>query len=175
VAAARSARTVGAGGGCCGAVSGPGGRLGAAWAQRAEVTGAAVPPARAAGVNLPGLVIDVDASIVVCHSEKEQAAATFKASFGYHPILAFLDNSGEFLAGLPRPCTDVFAGGGAGGARTHDRRIMRGPRNAGTAVYLRFYWQRTVQKWPWRAPPAPVRIEIDVERTLRGVEAADAR
>jgi hypothetical protein len=48
-------------------------------------------------------VIDVDASIVICHSEKESAAATFKSTFGYHPILAFLDNSGEFLAGLLRP------------------------------------------------------------------------
>jgi hypothetical protein len=74
-----------------------------AWAQRAEVTGSPAPQAVAAGQALPGLVLDVDASIVVCHSEKEQAAATFKHSFGYHPILAFLDNSGEFLAGLLRP------------------------------------------------------------------------
>jgi Transposase DDE domain group 1 len=73
------------------------------WAQRSEVTGAAVPAAAAAGVELSGLVLDVDASIVECHSEKESAAATFKSSFGYHPILAFLDNSGEFLAGLLRP------------------------------------------------------------------------
>ena len=73
------------------------------WAQRAEATGTAVPAASAAGQVLPGLVIDVDASIVVCHSEKEQAAATFKSTFGYHPLLAFLDNSGEFLAGLLRP------------------------------------------------------------------------
>ena len=74
-----------------------------AWTQRAEVTGSAVPAASVAGVDLPELVIDVDASIVVCHSEKEQAAATFKHTFGYHPILAFCDNSGEFLAGLLRP------------------------------------------------------------------------
>ena len=73
------------------------------WAQRAEATDAAVPAARAAGVDLPGLVLDVDASIVVCHSEKEEAAPTFKHTFGYHPLLAFLDNSGEFLAGLLRP------------------------------------------------------------------------
>ena len=73
------------------------------WAQRAEACGAAAPAARAAGVDLPGLVIDVDATIVICHSEKESAAATFKSTFGYHPILAFLDNSGEFLAGLLRP------------------------------------------------------------------------
>jgi hypothetical protein len=73
------------------------------WAQRAEVCGVAVPAAKAAGVDLPGLVIDVDASVVVCHSEKESAAPTFKSTFGYHPILVFLDNSGEFLAGLLRP------------------------------------------------------------------------
>jgi hypothetical protein len=74
-----------------------------AWAQRAETCGAPVPAARAAGLVLPGLVIDIDATIVICHSEKESAAATFKATFGYHPILAFCDNSGEFLAGLLRP------------------------------------------------------------------------
>jgi hypothetical protein len=74
-----------------------------AWAQRAEMCGAVVPAARAAGRVLPGLVIDLDATIVICHSEKESAAATFKSTFGYHPILAFLDNSGEFLAGLLRP------------------------------------------------------------------------
>jgi len=73
------------------------------WAQRAETTGAAFPPARAAGQELPGLVLDVDATIVICHSEKESAAATFKHTFGYHPILVFCDNTGEFLAGLLRP------------------------------------------------------------------------
>src|SRR3954465_10398724 len=68
------------------------------WAQRAELSGEPFPPARAAGRELPGLVIDLDASIVVCHSEKEQAAATFKKTFGYHPLMAFCDNTGEFLA-----------------------------------------------------------------------------
>jgi hypothetical protein len=68
------------------------------WGQRAELTGEPFPAARAAGRDLPGLVIDLDASIVVCHSEKEQAAATFKKTFGYHPLLAFCDNTGEFLA-----------------------------------------------------------------------------
>jgi hypothetical protein len=47
-------------------------------------------------------VIDLDASIVVFHSEKEQAAATFKKTFGYHPLLAFCDNTGEFLAAALR-------------------------------------------------------------------------
>jgi hypothetical protein len=68
------------------------------WAQRAERSGQPFPPAKAAGRILPSLVIDLDASIVVCHSEKELAASTFKKTFGYHPMLAFCDNTGEFLA-----------------------------------------------------------------------------
>lgn len=73
-----------------------------AWAQAAE-TGRAIPAARAAGRDIPGLVIDIDASVVICHSEKEQAAPTFKHSFGYHPIFGFLDNTNEALAGILRP------------------------------------------------------------------------
>ena len=53
------------------------------WAQRAERSGRRFPPAYAAGRELPGLVIDLDASVVVCHSEKEHAAPTFKKTFGY--------------------------------------------------------------------------------------------
>lgn len=53
-----------------------------------------------------GLVLDVDATISVAHSEKENAAATWKRSFGFHPLLVFLDrpeiSGGEALAGLLR-------------------------------------------------------------------------
>jgi hypothetical protein len=73
-----------------------------AWAQATE-TGRPIPAARAAGRDIPGLVIDLDASVVICHSEKEQAAPTFKHSFGYHPIFGFLDNTNEALAGILRP------------------------------------------------------------------------
>ena len=73
------------------------------WAQHAEIhDGRALPPARVAGRELSVLVIDLDASIVVCHSEKQHAAPTFKGTFGYHPMLAYLDNTGEFLAGRLR-------------------------------------------------------------------------
>jgi hypothetical protein len=49
------------------------------------------------------LVLDLDASIVICHSEKESAAPTWKRSFGYHPLFCFLDATGEALSGLLRP------------------------------------------------------------------------
>ncbi|SFO50864.1 Transposase DDE domain group 1 [Pseudonocardia ammonioxydans] len=73
------------------------------WAQHAETHGHAFPASRVAGRDLgETLVIDLDATIVIAHSEKEQAAPTFKGSFGYHPMLAFCDNTGEFLAGRLR-------------------------------------------------------------------------
>ena len=73
-----------------------------AWAQREE-GGRPLPAAVAGGRVLPGLVVDVDATLVTAHSEKEQARSTFKGGFGFHPILAYLDNTGEALAGLLRP------------------------------------------------------------------------
>jgi Transposase DDE domain group 1 len=73
-----------------------------AWAQAAETRGG-IPPARAGGRDIPGVVIDLDASLVITHSEKEHAAATFKHSFGYHPLFAFCDNTGEALAAILRP------------------------------------------------------------------------
>ncbi|GGJ68686.1 hypothetical protein GCM10012282_77100 [Streptomyces lacrimifluminis] len=79
------------------------------WLQAAETT-AGIPAARAGGRDLPGLVLDLDATLVTSHSEKEQAAATYKRGFGYHPLLCFLDNTGEALAGVLRP--------GNGGANT---------------------------------------------------------
>lgn len=53
------------------------------------------------------LVIDIDATLVTAHSEKEQAAPTYKRGFGFHPLCAFVDHgpggTGEALAMLLRP------------------------------------------------------------------------
>jgi hypothetical protein len=53
------------------------------------------------------LVIDLDATLVTSHSEKEHAAPTFKRGYGFHPLCAFLDHgadgTGEPLAILLRP------------------------------------------------------------------------
>jgi hypothetical protein len=73
-----------------------------AWWARAEATGVMLPPARAAGRDLDYVVIDLDATLVEVHSEKEQASAHFKGGFGYHPLLAFLDNTNEALAAVLR-------------------------------------------------------------------------
>ena len=41
------------------------------------------------------LVIDIDATLVTSHSEKEQAAPTYKRGFGHHPLCSFLDHGSE--------------------------------------------------------------------------------
>lgn len=72
------------------------------WLQRKDA-GRGLRSASAGGRVLPGLVLDLDASLIDVHSDKEFAAATFKGGFGYHPLLCWLDNTGEALAGRLRP------------------------------------------------------------------------
>ncbi len=73
-----------------------------AWLARAEVTGRVLPPSRAAGRDLDYVVVDIDATLVDVHSDKELASANFKSGYGFHPILAFCDNTNEALAGILR-------------------------------------------------------------------------
>jgi len=52
----------------------------------------------------PGFyVVDIDATLVTSHSEKQGAAPNYKRGYGFHPLVAFLDATGEALAGLLRP------------------------------------------------------------------------
>ncbi|HWU06984.1 MAG TPA: IS1380 family transposase [Streptomyces sp.] len=73
-----------------------------AWLQASE-TRCGIPAAKAGGRELPGLVLDIDATLITCHSEKEAAAPTYKGSFGFHPLLCFMANTGEAMAGRLRP------------------------------------------------------------------------
>jgi hypothetical protein len=53
------------------------------------------------------LVVDVDATLLTAHSDKEGAAPTFKRGYGHHPLWAFVDHgpdgTGEPLSVLLRP------------------------------------------------------------------------
>jgi hypothetical protein len=57
----------------------------------------------AAGARPPTITLDFDATLVTAHSEKEEAAPTYKRGFGFHPLLCYLDETGEALAGRLRP------------------------------------------------------------------------
>jgi hypothetical protein len=70
----------------------------------------------AAGMDPGFYVIDIDATFVTSHSDKEQAAPTYKHGFGFYPLLAYLDRTGEPLAALLRP-----GNAGSGTAADHTR------------------------------------------------------
>ena len=70
----------------------------------AAATAAGFPWLAIAGKILTGwLVIDMDATLITAHSDKEDAAPTFKKGFGFHPLGAWLANTSELLAMLLRP------------------------------------------------------------------------
>ena len=49
------------------------------------------------------LTIDVDATLITAHSEKENAAGNYKGGYGFHPLQAYADETREALGGLLRP------------------------------------------------------------------------
>ncbi len=49
------------------------------------------------------LTVDVDATLITAHSEKENAAGNYKGGYGFHPLQAYLDETREALGGLLRP------------------------------------------------------------------------
>jgi hypothetical protein len=73
----------------------------AVWARRRPLGG--VPGSRAGGQ----VVLDIDATLVTAHSEKENAQPTYKRGFGFSPMCAFVDHgehgTGETLVVNLRP------------------------------------------------------------------------
>jgi hypothetical protein len=51
------------------------------------------------------ITLDCDATLVTAHSEKVGAAGNFKGGFGFHPMVCYLDESGEALAGILGACS----------------------------------------------------------------------
>ena len=49
------------------------------------------------------IVVDIDATIVTCRSDKQDAAGTWKRSFGFHPLVAMDIERREVLAQMVRP------------------------------------------------------------------------
>jgi hypothetical protein len=109
---------------------------GATAALRAINTAGAAARARAwelAGAHAPDhdidagqpLIIDVDATLLTAHSDKEGAAPTFKRGFGHHPLWAFCDHG---AAGTGEPLSVLLRLGNAGSNTAADHIIV--PREA---------------------------------------------
>jgi hypothetical protein len=54
------------------------------------------------GVGPDRATTDLDATLIGAHSEKQGAAGNFKGGFGFHPMLAYFDESYEAAAGMLR-------------------------------------------------------------------------
>lgn len=77
-------------------------------AARAEVRERVWRLAGSAAPDAEGqMTVDLDGVLVLAHSDKQDAAPTWKRSYGHHPLVAFVDHgsdgSGERVAALLRP------------------------------------------------------------------------
>lgn len=61
--------------------------------------------------------LDLDATVVIAHSDKEQAAPTWKKTFGFHPMTAFIDHGGP---GTGEAAALVLRRGNAGSNTAED-------------------------------------------------------
>jgi hypothetical protein len=91
----------------------------AVWSRRRPLAGA--PGTRTGGQ----VIVDLDATLVGAHSEKENAEPTYKRGFGFHPMCAFVDHgahgTGETLGIDLRPGEGI----GLGQRRSHRRPRQR--------------------------------------------------
>jgi hypothetical protein len=109
-----------------------------------------------AGEHAPGtggglIPVDLDATIVIAHSEKESAAPTWKHTFGFHPMTAFIDHG---HGGTGEAAAIVLRRGNAGSntaedhitagrlalnqipARLHKQVLIRTDSGGGTHAFL---------------------------------------
>ena len=116
-----------------------------------------------AGENAPGadgglVTVDLDATIVIAHSEKEQAAPTWKKTFGFHPMTAWADHG---PGGNGEPLAIVLRAGNAGSntaadhieaarlalaqlpARVRGRVLVRADSGGGTHEFLQWLTARS--------------------------------
>jgi hypothetical protein len=49
------------------------------------------------------LTIDIDATLITAHSDKEAAAGNYKGGYGFHPLHAYADQTREALGAILRP------------------------------------------------------------------------
>jgi hypothetical protein len=65
------------------------------------------------------LVIDIDATLITAHSDKDGTAGTYKGGFGFHPLLAYLDCPDTDAGGMPLAGALRPGNAGANDARDH--------------------------------------------------------
>ena len=56
-----------------------------------------------AGARPETITLNIDATLLTAHSEKQLAAGNYKHGYGFHPLCCYLDETGEALAAVLRP------------------------------------------------------------------------
>ncbi|MDP8909182.1 MAG: IS1380 family transposase [Chloroflexota bacterium] len=56
-----------------------------------------------AGARPETITLNIDATLVSAHADKQRAAGTYKHGYGFHPLCCYLNETGETLAALLRP------------------------------------------------------------------------
>lgn len=84
-----------------------------------QLAGEASPARRATPAD--PLVVDLDATLVTAHSDKELARPTFKKGYGFHPLCAFADHGPD---GTGEPLTILLRPGNAGSNTASDHRAV---------------------------------------------------
>ena len=56
-----------------------------------------------AGARPASITLNIDATLLTAHSDKQLAAGTYKRGYGFHPLCCYLDETGEALAAILRP------------------------------------------------------------------------
>ena len=109
-----------------------------------------------AGPDGDEAIIDLDATIVRTKADKEDAAPTHKRTYGHHPLLAMVAETGEVLAGMFRP-----GNAGANNAADHVVVLAAADRPAPRRVAGRPPARRRPAARPptscWSAPTRPGR------------------
>ena len=137
-----------------------------AWMLRCEA-GRGLPTCFAGGRTIPGLVMDLDATLITTHSEKENTAGNYKGGFGYHPLMAFLDNTGEALAGVLRP-----GNAGSNTAADHitvtDAALAQIPdgQRYGQPILVRADGAGASKKWLWHLRELGTQPGVDLDYSV---------
>lgn len=59
--------------------------------------------AAGAGPASDAVIIDVDSTLITTNADKQDAAPNYKRTYGHHPLLAMIAETGEMLCGIMRP------------------------------------------------------------------------
>ena len=104
------------------------------------------------GDNSGLVVIDLDATLVESHSEKQGASPNFKRGFGFHPMLAFVDHgcggTGEPLVAMLRPGKST-ANDAADQIAVLDAALAQLPEQARSEVLVRGDTGSGVKEFVW--------------------------